>query len=169
MKDITELGIDELADFMPHCVMVTRQHTKQLTKEGVGTVFKQAESLTREQEGTLWSREIFSLSCGCGLIYALFRYNCKLFGLHGADEHRELIRVQFEVGSDKAGRFVHFKCQEGLKDCKVECKDLRNYAHQTLETVVWWICSIITSHSFLKRDHFTESQSVTIHRSSASR
>ncbi len=54
---------------------------KQLTKEGVGTVRKQAEPLTREQEDVLWSKGIFSLTSGWGLAYAVFWYNCKLFGL----------------------------------------------------------------------------------------
>ncbi len=112
---------------------------KSLTKDGVGTVRKQAEPLTPEQEDTLWSSGIFSLDSGWGLTYAVFWYNCKLFGLRGGDEHRQLQREQFEIGSDGVGRFVRFmgrsckNVQGGLKQRKVQTKDLRIYARPDLE------------------------------------
>ncbi len=85
---------------------------KQLTKEGMG---KLSHEWTCEREGTLWSQGSYSLSCGWGLIYALFRYNCKLFG---ADEHGKLMREYFEVGSDK-GKVVFLLRFKGRKSKNV--------------------------------------------------
>ena len=82
---------------------------KRLTKAGVGTVTKQAQLLSPDQEDELWKCGIFSLQSGWGLTNAIFWYNCKLFGLRGGDEHRNLMREQFEVNCDKQGRFLRFK------------------------------------------------------------
>ena len=67
---------------------------KQLTKAGVGCARKQAQPLSLQQEETLWEKGIFSLNTGEGLMYAVLWYNCKLFGLRGGDEHRDLVREQ---------------------------------------------------------------------------
>ena len=79
---------------------------KKLTKEGVGTETMQAQPLTPEQEEKLWCLGIFSLCTGWGLTNTVFWYNCKLFGLRGGDEHRSLVREQFEVSFDQQGRFL---------------------------------------------------------------
>ncbi len=111
---------------------------KTLTKEGVGTESKQAQPLTKEQEEKLWSLSIFSLNTGWGLTYIVFWYNCKLFGLRGGDEHRSLVREQFEIDYDQQGRFLRFKgrnsknVQGGIKQRKVRFKDLKIYARQDL-------------------------------------
>ncbi len=99
---------------------------------------KQAQPLTVEQEDRLWTSGVFNLNSGWGLTYAVFWYNCKLFGLRGGDEHRALRREQFEVGSDGNGRFIRFmgrsckNVQGGLRQRKVQCKDLRIYARPEL-------------------------------------
>ena len=111
---------------------------KTLMKKGVGTETKQVQPLTPEQEEKLWSLGIFSLNAGWGLTYAIFWYNCKLFGLRGGDEHRSLVREQFEIDSDAQGRFVRFKgrnsknVQGGIKQRKVQFKDLKIYARPEL-------------------------------------
>ena len=112
---------------------------KQLTKEGVGCTRKQAQPLSVEQEETLWEKGIFCLNTGEGIIYAVFWYNCKLFGLRGGDEHRNLVREQYEVDYDSSHRrFLRFKgrssknVQGGLKQRKVETKDLKVYAQPEL-------------------------------------
>ena len=107
---------------------------KQLTKEGVGTERKQAQSLTPEQEEKLWSLDIFSLCTGWGLTNIVFRYNCKLFGLRGGDEHRFLVCEQFEVSFNQQRRFLRFRgcnsknVQGGIKQRNVQFKDLKVYA-----------------------------------------
>ena len=63
---------------------------KQLTKQGVGTVRKQAQPLSRKQEDTLWMKGIFCRNTRWGLTFALLWYNCNLLGLHGGDEHHSL-------------------------------------------------------------------------------
>ena len=111
---------------------------KRLTREGIGTETKQAQPLSPDQEDELWKRGIFSLNSGWGLTNAVFWYNCKLFGLRGGDEHRNLMREQLEVDHDKQGRFLRFKgrnsknVQGGLKHRKVEFKDLKIYARPEL-------------------------------------
>lgn len=112
---------------------------KQLTKEGVGCTRKQAQPLSLQQEEALWEKEIFSLNTGEGLLYAVFWYNCKLFGLRGGDEHRNLVREQYEIEYDTSHRrFLRFKgrssknVQGGLKQRKVEMKDLKVYAQPEL-------------------------------------
>jgi len=111
---------------------------KSLTRQGIGTTRKQAEPLSVEQENQLWEKGVFSLTCGWGLTYALFWYNCKLFGLRGGDEHRSLTREQFTIGRDEMGRFLRFSgrssknVQGGLKQRKVQFKDLKIYSRPEL-------------------------------------
>ena len=77
---------------------------------------------------------VFNFSSEWGLTYAIFWYNCKLFGLRGGDEHWSLTREQFMVGFDQTGRFLSFNgrssknVQGGLKQRKVQCKDLKIYS-----------------------------------------
>ena len=112
---------------------------KQLRKAGVGCSRKQAQPLSLQQEETLWEKGIFSLNTGEGFMYAVFWYNCKLSGLRGGDEHRNLVREQYEVDYDSSHRrFLRFKgrssknVQGGLKQRKVEMKDLKVYAKPEL-------------------------------------
>ncbi len=104
--DLAIMG-DKDGRFARTCAVLDAR-MKELTKDGVGTVRKQAQPLSVEQEDLLWTSGVFSLNSGWGLTYAVFWYNCKLFGLRGGDEHRALKREQFEVGSDGNGRFIRF-------------------------------------------------------------
>ena len=63
---------------------------KQLTKEGVGVQKKQAQYLTQEHENELWIKGEFGNSSAQSLLNTVYFYNCKIFGLRGADEHRHL-------------------------------------------------------------------------------
>ena len=56
---------------------------KELTSQGVGTVPIRAEPISKEQEELLWSKGVFDINSSQGLIYLVFFYNCKLFGLRG--------------------------------------------------------------------------------------
>ena len=85
---------------------------KKLTKEGVGTETMQAQPLTPEQEEKLHCGALRIFRCvllGASPCNTVFWYNCKLFGLRGEDEHRSLVREQFEVNSDQQGRFLRFR------------------------------------------------------------
>ena len=65
-------------------------------------------------------------------------YNCKLFGLRGGDEHRELCSQQFVVDYNAAGRYVRFmgrsskNVKGGLRQKDVTVKDLKIYAQPQL-------------------------------------
>ncbi len=82
---------------------------------------------------------IFSRSTGEGLINIVFWYACKMFGLRGADEHRDLQKDQFIIGKDDNGKFLRFvgkSCknwQGGLHQQKIQPKDLHIYAKPDLE------------------------------------
>ena len=83
---------------------------KKLTKEGVGVETMQAQPLTPEQEEKLWCLTHFRcVLLGASPCNTVFWYNCKLFGLRGEDEHRSLVREQFEVNSQQQGRFLRFR------------------------------------------------------------
>ena len=69
---------------------------------------KRAESLSKEQEETLWETGAFDINSAQGPTYLVFFYNCKLFGLRGGDEHRQLCHEQFSLGHDAAGRYLRF-------------------------------------------------------------
>ena len=107
---------------------------KQLTSSGVGSVKKQAQPLTEEHEAALWDKGVFSTGTSEGLLYVVFFYNCKLFGLRGGDEHRNLMREQFTISYDEVGQYLRFigrsskNVQGGLQQRKVSSKDLKIYA-----------------------------------------
>ena len=60
-------------------------------------------------EQALWSTGVFDVDNSQGLTNIVFFYNCKLFGLRGVDEHRDLCREQFEIDEDLVGRYLRFK------------------------------------------------------------
>ena len=61
-----------------------------------------------------------------------------MFSLREGDEHQSLVRKQYELSSDKHGRFLCFKgrncknVQGGLKQRKIQFKDLKIYARLDL-------------------------------------
>lgn len=68
----------------------------QLTAQGIGTVTKQAEPITKENESLMWKQNVLGNGTEKNLLYTVFFYNCKLFGLRGVDEHKNLAMDQFE-------------------------------------------------------------------------
>ena len=112
---------------------------KELTSIGVGSFQKQAQPITREMEGILWEKGIFSRETGQGLLNIVFWYGCKMFGLRGGDEHRRLEAEQFVIMNDESGHYLRFvgkSCknwQGGLHQRKVQPKDLKIFAMPELE------------------------------------
>ena len=51
---------------------------------------------------------VFSKDNSLSLTFAVFFYNCKLFGLRGMDEHKDLASEQFNVSNDEIGKYVLF-------------------------------------------------------------
>ncbi|XP_069106898.1 uncharacterized protein [Argopecten irradians] len=63
---------------------------KQLASEGIGVSLKQADPITPEQDNALWESDNLGKASSQAIIHTLFYYNCKLFGLRGHDDHRNL-------------------------------------------------------------------------------
>ena len=72
----------------------------ELTSAGVGTVPRQADPITRENETIMWEKGVLGDSSAKSMLNTVFFYNCKLFGLRGVDEHRNLAVDQFELQED---------------------------------------------------------------------
>ena len=120
-------------DFFQSC-QVLDARMKELTSKGLGTVKKQAQPLTPEQEEYLWEQGIFGTDNAECLINAVFWCNCKCFGLRGGDEHRNLEVEQYSIDSDEQGRYLRFvgrlskNYQGGLQHRRIQNKDLRIYS-----------------------------------------
>ena len=106
---------------------------KMATEEGIGTVKKQAQPISEEQERVLWEKGVVSSGTALGLSRAVYFYNCKVFGLRARDEHRNLHMDQYEFGTDDAGNFVKFhgraskNVSGGLRQRNVQLKELKQY------------------------------------------
>ena len=61
---------------------------RELREEGVGSDSKSTEPVTRDDEETLWSTGVVSVSTPKGLLNAVFFLNGKNFALRGGNEHR---------------------------------------------------------------------------------
>ena len=107
---------------------------KELTSKGLGTVKKQAQPLTPEQEDYLWEQEIFGTGNAESMLNTIFWYDCKCFGLRGGDEHRNLEVEQYSIDHDEKGRYLHFvsrlskSYQGGLQHRRIQNKDLHIYS-----------------------------------------
>ncbi|XP_078331179.1 zinc finger MYM-type protein 3-like [Crassostrea virginica] len=75
---------------------------KERTAEGMGVV-KHTENLTVDEETELWGKGVINKLTPKGLSYGGFFYNCKVFGLRGLSEHKQLQAEQF-VMSKQEGR-----------------------------------------------------------------
>ena len=106
---------------------------KELLSKGLGTKPKKADVLSEEDEDILWSSGVFGQSCVQSLQYTVFFYSCKIFGLRGRDEHRNLECSQFELGQDSKGKFVRFMGRNtktfsgGLAHLTISNKDIKHY------------------------------------------
>ena len=75
---------------------------KERTAEGMGVV-KHTENLTVDEETELWKKGVINKLTPKGLSYGIFFYNCKVFGLRGLSEHKQLQAEQFVVNTSNAG------------------------------------------------------------------
>lgn len=81
---------------------------KEMTAGGIGTKKTSADPLTVEDERQLWSSRTIGFHSSKGLSYAVFFYNCKVFGFRAMNEHVHLMAEQYEFGCDKDGQFITF-------------------------------------------------------------
>ena len=106
---------------------------KQLIAKGVGTVTKQADAVTVEDEEKLWDSGVFNTDSGLGLSYIVYFYNCKLFGFRAKDEHVELTAEQFTFGFEKGVKYLQYsgrlaKNMTGNFDSKATPKIIKQFA-----------------------------------------
>jgi hypothetical protein len=114
---------------------------KYLTSAGIGTETKQADPITEQDEETLWNTGQLGGSCAQSLLNTVFYYNCKLFGLRGMDEHRNLTCEQYTFGETNDGlRYIHYHGKNaknlsgGLKQRKLEPKNIKHFATEQEES-----------------------------------
>ena len=105
----------------------------KLLCEGIGTVKKVAQPITPSKEEILWQSGLLGCHSIESMMNTIFYYNCKLFGLRGEDEHRNLSPAQFKLGSDIHGNYLEFfgrgskNLRGGIKMRKQVPKDLKHY------------------------------------------
>jgi len=105
---------------------------KELAAAGVGTEKKRADPITVADEDRLWTK-VFGDNTSLGMSYAVFFYNCKLFGFRGMDEHRNLAAEQFQVKADTVGKYINFSgrvcknVQGGLDQRRIEPKLIKHF------------------------------------------
>ncbi|CAG2192830.1 5-phosphohydroxy-L-lysine phospho-lyase,Alanine--glyoxylate aminotransferase 2-like,Ethanolamine-phosphate phospho-lyase homolog 1,Ethanolamine-phosphate phospho-lyase [Mytilus edulis] len=108
---------------------------KYLLAKGLGTKQKKANAISEEDEEMLWSSGVFGQSNSTTLQYTVFYYACKMFGLRGRDEHRNLQCSQFELGEDGKGKYIRFIGRNnktfngGLAHMKISNKDIKHYSN----------------------------------------
>jgi hypothetical protein len=110
---------------------------KELHQSGIGLVKRQAEPITPRKENQLWESNQLGEQSADSLLNTVFFYNCKLFGLRGLDEHRDLQCSQIVLGLDENGSFITFNGRSsksmkgGLKHRKLTAKYIKHYVDIT--------------------------------------
>ena len=72
----------------------------KLSREGYKKDRKQADAITEEVGHKLWESITTFLHSGQGLLYGVYFYNTKSFGLRGGEIHRDLVKEQFAIKFD---------------------------------------------------------------------
>ncbi len=81
---------------------------RELTKEGVGVIKRQAQPISEAQERKLWETGTLGFQSSVQLQRTTYFYVSKCFGLRSAHEHRNLMREQLYFGQDAEGHYVEF-------------------------------------------------------------
>ena len=74
---------------------------KDATKEGLHIKCQKEEKefVTAEEERKFWEMNLLGTSSAKSLLYTVYFYNGKIFGLRGGD-HRNIVLNNFELGSN---------------------------------------------------------------------
>ena len=99
---------------------------RELRALGVGSVSKQAETFSKDEETLLWSSGVLSTKNPKGLLNAVFFLNGKNFSLRGGEEHRQLKLSQLRRYTDPL-KYVYTENASknrsgGLKQMRVKNK-----------------------------------------------
>ena len=70
---------------------------RELTAQGYGQEVLKANIITPEDEEKLWSSGTINLRTPQGLLYKVYYYNVRAFGLRGGKIHRGLEKEQFKI------------------------------------------------------------------------
>ncbi|XP_048729545.2 uncharacterized protein LOC125646925 [Ostrea edulis] len=82
--------------------------TKELASQGIEVSIKKADPFMPEQEDARWDNKLLGTHTSKSYIYTVFYYNCKLFGLRGLDEHRQLEVCQVKCGISDEKAYIEF-------------------------------------------------------------
>ena len=85
------------------CRAVLDAEMKRLHSLALDATSKQAEPITSDDEALLWSTGQLGTHSSHSLLNTVYYYNCKVFGLHSYDEHRNLLCAQYEKKVDENG------------------------------------------------------------------
>lgn len=109
---------------------------KDLLQRGIGTQTRQADPVTEKDEEMLWDTGVFGSTDSQRLQYTVFYYSCKLFGLRGRDEHRNMQCEQFQIGEDSNGQYIRFTGRNtktykgGIGQMALTNKDIKHYCSE---------------------------------------
>ena len=106
---------------------------KNATKEGlyIKCQKEEKEFVTAEEERKFWEMNLLGTSSAKSLLYTVYYYNGKIFGLRGGD-HRNVVLNNFELGSN----FIKFQencCKTfhgGVSDLKYIPRTVKHICHE---------------------------------------
>lgn len=107
---------------------------KDATKEGLHSKCQKEEKdfVTVEEERKFWEMNLLGTSSAKSLLYTVYFYNGKIFGLRGGD-HRNIVLNNFELGSNFI-KFQENSCKifhGGISDLKYIPRTVKhNYLSQ---------------------------------------
>lgn len=125
--------LDQSDSRFAHLRRAIDSQMKLLIREGLALPQREAQPVAEEEENKIWETGVFGESDATSLQRTVFFYNCKLFGLRAADEHRELTTDQFSDGMDENGEYIEFhgktnKTYSGsLRQRKIQPKVIRHH------------------------------------------
>lgn len=136
LRDIEIFGMNFLDlndDRFARTRKVLDARMKSLVAQGIGTTTGQDDPILPEQEDILWEKEVLGSNSAKSLQNTVFFYACKVFGLRGCDQHRELMCKQFILNSDDQGKFIQFvgrqskTYQGGPRQMQLSNKNIKQY------------------------------------------
>ena len=106
---------------------------KDATKEGLHIKCQKEEKefATAEEERKFWKVNLLGTSSAKSLLYTVYFYNWKIFGLRGGD-HRNIVLNNFELGSNFI-KFQENSCKTfhgGVSDLKYIPKTVKHICHE---------------------------------------
>lgn len=109
---------------------------KEAARQGLGMNRKTAEAISKDQEESLWQKQVLGVDTGKRLLRAIFYIIGVYFGIRGGREHRKLTSQNFSIHTDVDGHeYVQYKesvsktNQGGIKHRKLDSHTSTAYAN----------------------------------------